>query len=50
MKPFYDIIFSKRDIGDNEKSFLPFQVPGNEVVTERLLPPDFGACIKRKVQ
>ena len=49
MKPFYDIIFSKRDIGGDEKSFLPFQVRGNKVVTERSLPPDFVACIKRKV-
>ena len=43
MKQYYGIVFSARNIGGNEKSFLPFQVHGNNVVMEQFLPPKFGA-------
>ena len=43
MKHFYGIVFSDRNIDGNEKSFPPFQVCGNDGITERLLPPNFGA-------
>ena len=40
--------FSNRDIGGNEKSFAPFQVRGNDEVTELSLPPNFGAwCLTK---
>ena len=36
IKHFYDIVFSTVNIviGGNEKSFSPFQVRGNDMVTE----------------
>ena len=39
--------FSDRNIDSNENSFAPFQVRGNDAVTERSLPPNFGACITK---
>ena len=39
-------IFLDRNIDSNEKSFSPFQVRGNDEITERSLPPNFGACIR----
>ena len=43
MKLFYGIFFffSDRNIDSNEKSFPPFQVRGNDAVTERLLTAKF---------
>ena len=31
------------NIGGNEKSFPSFQIQGNHAITERPLPPNFGA-------
>ena len=45
MKAFYDIVFSNRDIGHNEKLFPPFQVRSNDMITERLLLPNFRAWL-----
>ena len=44
MKHFYDIVFSTRNIGGNEKMFPPFHVCANDAVMEQLLLPNFGAC------
>ena len=41
-KHFYGIVFYARNIGGNKKLFPPFQVRGNDAVTERSLPPNFG--------
>ena len=41
IKHFYIIAFSIENIGCSKKSFLPFQVHGNNVVTERLLSRNF---------
>ena len=38
--------FLDRNIDSNEKSFSPFQARGNDEITERSLPPNFGACIR----
>ena len=45
MKLFHGIVFSNRDIGSNNKPFLPFQVHGNDAVMERSLLPNFQAWI-----
>ena len=39
-------LISDRNIDGNEKSFPRFQVCGNDAVTERSLPPNFGAYNK----
>ena len=36
-------MISGRNIDGNEKLFPPFQVCGNDAVTGRSLPPNFGA-------
>ena len=41
---FFCFFFSDRNIDSNKKLFPPFQVRGNDGVTERSLPPNFGAC------
>ena len=38
-------VFSARNIGGNDKLFLPFQVCGNDMVIEQSLLPNFGACL-----
>ena len=49
MKHFYGILFLDRNFGSNEKLFPPFQVCGNNALTERSLPPNFGACFVKIV-
>ena len=41
MKLFYGIVFLDKNIDGKER----IEVCSNNVVTERLLPPVFGACI-----
>ena len=41
---FYNIVFSLQNVGGNQKLLLPFQVCGNDMVTEPSLQPNFGVC------
>ena len=44
MKHFYGIVFWIEILAVT-KSFQLFQVRGNDALTERSLPPNFGACL-----
>ena len=43
MKLIYVIVFSDENIDGIEKSFVPFEVRGNDAVTVRSLPQNVGA-------
>ena len=45
MKHFCGIVFSDENIDVIEKSFPPFEVCGNDAVTELSLPQYFGAYL-----
>ena len=45
MKHFYGIVFADENIDGIVKLFPPFEVCGNDAVTERWLPQYFGAYL-----
>ena len=45
MELFYSNAFSGENIDGIEKSFPPFEVCGNDAITERSLLQYFGACL-----